>query len=196
MPPEDAAAGATPVQDAPPPNEDTQGATVVVDDEVLRDVEGTKKLIQNLRAYERGDKVPARVKRQLDEATAKVVEFENAGKSEVERANQRAIDLEKERDALHAQVRQLQLRSAVAERARTAGAVLADDLYRFIDTDAVETDDSGNPTNIDQIIADLKQTKPALFGPARPGDANGGVRTPAVSEGEDMNALIRRATGR
>lgn len=69
---------------------------------------------------------------------------------------------ESERDGLRADLHEERLRNAVISQAATLGVLNPEDAYRLIDRDALVTDDSGKPTNAEDVVKTLIQAKPYL----------------------------------
>ena len=131
-------------------------------------------------------------KRLKDAETAR----EQAGLSETERLNQRIAALEAENTDLKTKDGQRTVRLAVVEAATRLGFRNPEVAYKLLDTDAVETDDSGAPKNIDRLLAGLAQTDPYLLKPntAQP-DYGGGNRGATPPQQPSMSELLRRASG-
>lgn len=123
----------------------------------------------------------------LKAKAAKFDELEQANKTELEKAQERAAQLEKEAaDA-----------KALAQRTKVDSAIVAEAARRGADTEAVldatslrgslEFDDDGAPTNIAEAVDALLKAKPFLVtgGPTR-GSADQGARP-----GGDANQLTR-----
>ncbi|GAA2484646.1 hypothetical protein GCM10010406_21140 [Streptomyces thermolineatus] len=123
---------------------------------------------------------------------ARLKEFEDRDKSDLEKATERA-------SAAEQRMSELRDRAVRAEVKALASAQFADpsDASAFLDLSAYVTDDGDiDSTAIERDLADLLKTKPHLAKAAPPPSFDAGPRTTA-STGTDMNALIRQAaTGR
>lgn len=157
------------------------------DDDDDFDPKAAKDLIRTLRKSERD------LKKSVTNLQGKVSEFENANKSDLEKAQQRADAAEKRASELEAKVKAAEIRGAVADAARSSGAIYPDDVYALIQ-DKIEIGAEGSPSNVQDLIKDLRTSRPALFGRPSNGDgASGKGRTP---QSDDVNTMIRRAAGR
>ncbi len=117
-------------------------------------------------------------------AEQRLAELENAGKSELDK-------LTGERDALRERVQTQQQRlgrASVIEAATKANAVVPRAIYGLM-RDDIEFDDDGEPTNIDALIAALRQDDASLF-KASAGSADGGKRGESATD-TDLNSLLR-----
>lgn len=115
---------------------------------------------------------------ELKAAAARLAEIEEANKSDLEKATARADALEKERDAVRAEAREIKIRSAVlAEAAKPDRKVVDPDLVATLLTPDLELDDDGAPTNIASAMDSLLEARPYLVasGGSR-GDADQGAR--------------------
>lgn len=125
----------------------------------------------------------------------KVDEFEEAGKSELEKAIGERDSLLKQLEAERQRSRGLTARNAVADAAGKANAISTNAVYALI-RDSIEYDDeSGEPTNVAALIAQAKKDEPSLFKAAN-GSGDGGRGGAATGDETDMNAMLRAAAGR
>ena len=150
--------------------------------------------IRKLRPYEKGEKLPTPIAKELEELRGKVKTFEDAKLSDAEKSQARIAELEAENGSLKGNAQQIELRYMLATEATKAQALDAADMWRHIDANAVERDKSGAVTNLAALIEDLKKAKPYLFGAAKAGSFDGGARGTAPA-GQNMNDLLRQAAG-
>jgi hypothetical protein len=123
-------------------------------------------------------------------------------KAEQERANEtaeqtavrEAAERETERQRLLDENRTLKVDGAVRSAAESAKAHDPETVLALIGS-KVTLDDSGKPTNVADLLADLRQTKPFLFKRSGVNAGEGNGQEPDGGEG-DMNAAIRRSAGR
>lgn len=110
--------------------------------------------------------------RELKALQAKVAEFENANKSEAEKAAAERDAAIKRADAAEQKVRSSNARSAVYEAVGVTASPRA--IYALI-RDDLEFDDDDEPTNVAELIAREKKADPTLFR-ASAGINDGGAR--------------------
>lgn len=91
-------------------------------------------------------------------------EREDAEKSEVQKAQERVLALEKEKETLLASQRTKGAQYDVAVKAAKLGIVDPDAAYKLMDQGKIEFDDAGNPTNTEVLLQDLIKNKPYLVG--------------------------------
>ena len=120
---------------------------------------------------------------------------DEAAKSEMQKAIERAEAAEKARDEGLAQVKAYQLRLTTVEAARRLGFRNPDIAHRLVSDSEVEYNADGVPKNIDTLLTKIAASDPYLVnGQAGRPDLGGGPRgTPAPP---DVNSMIRRAAGR
>jgi len=136
----------------------------------------------------------AAVRREAAGYRTKLKAYEDADKSESDKANERIAELERERDALAAARREDTLRLAASAAARKLGFRNPDLAYRFVASGSVEYDDAGQPKNVERLLEDIAKVDPYLV--QGTGDWGGGPRGTAASGADDMNAIIRQRAGR
>lgn len=94
-------------------------------------------------------------KKRADDLAAKLAEHEQAKLSETEKAVARAEAAEKALTETQERLRSQALRHAVATAAAAASFHNPADAYRFLDLDAIEFDDDGEPKGITEAVAAL-----------------------------------------
>lgn len=135
------------------------------------------------------------LKKELGEARAALKKLEKDRESDEEKtrtAEERIAAMEAKLASGDTRVAKQALRAAAA----AAGAIYPEDIPRLVSGE-VEFDDDGEPTNADDLVEALKKSKPALFGTARPGSADGGAR--GGGDGgkvPTMDERLRAAAGR
>ena len=149
--------------------------------------------IAKLRQYERGEQLPRKVDTELKALRGKVKEFEDAQKSEGEKAAERIAELERDSASKDERIQALTIRGAFSKTAREAGALYPDDAYKLADLSKVEYNEDGEPTNLDAIVEDLKANRPAMFGQERPPSFEGGRRGDSTPSGPTMDDRLRAA---
>jgi len=124
-------------------------------------------------------------------------EREQADLSETERRDARIKELESKEQGWEREKRDLRLQTAITAAGTKAGALYPEQLYRLVDSGAIEWNDAGQPRNLTSVVNGMKTEYPALFrshGGAGNADAGAGSTTPPADV--SMNTLMRRAAGR
>ena len=94
-------------------------------------------------------------------------------------------------------LRQQGVRSEVAMASARLGVVDPEAAYRLLDTDDLDFDDKGQPTNVEAALKNLIRERPWLAQPRAPrAGADGGAGGAAPRTGASMNDVLRQATGR
>ena len=115
--------------------------------------------------------------------------------------NSQDKELKKQLDELMANNNQLltdlettKINTAIMLEAKDA--IDANDILKFIDRDKIKTNSKGEVVGAEKAIADLRETKPYLFG--KPSHSKVGTDTGSADDkgGISMNNLIRKASGR
>lgn len=175
--PTDADAGATPTADAIDTN--------TTDDEKLGDA-GKSALDAERRARKAAEK-------QLREAAERLKSYEDANKSDLEKATS-GWEAEKSRaDQLAARLADRDKADAIRTAAVDAKAIDADVIVALVSS-AITLDDNGTPVGIAEAINDLKARKPVLFDETPHGYADGSPkgRTAAPKTTADAFAQATR----
>ncbi|MBC8140011.1 MAG: hypothetical protein H7Y38_01070 [Armatimonadetes bacterium] len=108
-------------------------------------------------------------------------ERENATKTDMQKAADRAAEAEKKVAAAEATLRETYLRLDVERAARKLSIVDEDAAFRLMDTGAVKFDANGKPQNVEALLAELVKAKPYLAG--EPGGSGGSPTNPARPRG-------------
>lgn len=93
--------------------------------------------------------------------------------SEQQKRERRLAELEQERATWEQERKAVYLTSAVNALSSRLGLVDADAVTRLIDTSAVEYDEAGHPTNVEELVRALLRSKPYLAGRPQPPVATG-----------------------
>ncbi len=133
------------------------------------------------------------LKREKTQLTGKVSEYEKGQLTATEKLQKELDELKGRNEALERAQTTAIIRDAVADAARQEGAVYPEDIYRLLDSDAIEVED-GKVKNAAKLVTALKAARPALFGNSSADGQKG--RQQQGADGGDMNSLIRRAAGR
>lgn len=153
-----ASSGVTPPQ-TPPPATGNQSHEIPEGD-VNALPAWAKTLVQNLRQSER-----------------KLRQFEERDKTELQKAQDEAARLQGELDKAQGTIRDHRLSSVFADAATKAGAIDSTLLYS-VAKDQIKTGSDGQPTNLDEVVKNLKAAHPTQFRAVRqvPGvDAGAGT---------------------
>lgn len=118
---------------------------------------------------------------------------DEASLSELEKANRRVSELERERDDLLGRDQERKLHIASVEAAARLGFRSPELAFKLLDRADVEFDEDGSPKNVEKLLGTVLEREPYLAKPNVPGDFGGGVRGTAPSTTLDMNDLLRRA---
>jgi len=145
-------------------------------------------LIQNQRRNER------QLTTAKEAAEAKVAEFENASKTELEKATAKIAELEAKVAEANSREAMRAISGEVADTAKRMGAVYPDDVYALV-SGKLEIKD-GKATNIEDVVKELATSRPMLF-QASNIDQRKTNQTQQTGEGNaGMNAMIRTGLGR
>ena len=193
MPEAQSAAGAPAATDAQPPAGTTDAPAATEDDgaapsetasaisldEAKKLRTEAKSLRTRLKAYEEAEAARA-----------------DADKSAEQRAADRIAALETELATERSTRQAMALQVATIGVARKLGFRDPDLAHQLLNAAEVEYDESGTPRNVERLLADRAKQYPYLINGTS--DYGGGPRgTPgAATSDADMNALIRRRTGR
>lgn len=122
---------------------------------------------------------------ELKAKASKFDELEQQNKTELEKANERAAQLEREHAEALQQLQDSRLRTAVVTEAAKRNVVDPDAALALLDRANLEFGDDGTPTNIADAMDQLLKARPYLVGGGRPaGTADLGARGGAVGQGQ------------
>lgn len=135
--------------------------------------------------------VQAAKRRAQQEAEESRARQEAEAKGEYQRL---LADAEKQRDEYRNSIRQMEAERVVEVFAKRSNAEHPEVIYRLIKDD-LEYGDDGKPTNVEELVADLKRDYPRYFvAPVAVGaDAGKSGGDPTTG---DMNQVLRRAANR
>lgn len=108
----------------------------------------------------------AEYRRKLRELEQTVRQHEEAKLSETERLQKRLAELEREQAQWQRERQERTLRYETMLAASKLGIVDPDVAYRLLDMTALEFDEDGRPTNLEQALRELLRTRPYLAGAA------------------------------
>jgi len=113
-----------------------------------------------------------------EDLKAKAAEFDKlqeSQKTELEKANERAAKLEREKTAAEELAQRRTVESSIVAEAAKRG-VDPDIAVAMIDRASIDFDDDGTPSNLASVMDALLQAKPSLAGGARGTSADQGAR--------------------
>lgn len=129
-------------------------------------------------------------------AETEVQRFKTAQMTEQERAQEAAKQEKARADRLQSDLQLARLESHVAVNATKYGIADPRAVVRLLPATEIEFGDDGAPKNLDKVITAMKTEFPILFGQARGSSDGGAGRGAGAQPTEDMNSMIRRASGR
>lgn len=149
------------------------------DDEPF-DKERALATIRKLRENERATKAQLK---EMDELRTKLQEFENAGKSEVERKDAEIAQVREKATAAEQRAAELEqryqgalIRAAIEREAHKQGAVDAEAVYALVDRSALQIEDDGTVKGADKAVETLLKAKTYLVGTGGSGSGSSGTR--------------------
>jgi len=110
---------------------------------------------------------------ELKAAKAELDKIRDGEKTELQKAQERAQQLERERDEAQTSAKETRLRSAIVAEAAKKGVSDPQDAIALIDRSKLQLDDDGNPTNIAEAMEALLEAKPYLAGGGNDGRVTG-----------------------
>lgn len=141
-----------------------------------------------LKALEAERKRARELERELKQLRQWKEEREKADMSELERAQREAEDARRRAEELEQRYRRAAIRSEVIRMAAQYNLADPDDAFLLLNQDAIEFDeDSGQPTNIEDLIKDLAKQKPYLVKATQPPEG-----PPETPKGADTTKLSEK----
>lgn len=129
-----------------------------------------------------------------EKALAKALKtYEDAQKTDVQKATDRIAELERENADLVARAQESTVRMAVLDAATRLGFRSPELAYRALDRTLIEFKDDGTPRNVDKLLRELLEREPYLGKPGT--DFGGGPRGQTPTSQPSMNELLRAARG-
>jgi hypothetical protein len=123
----------------------------------------------------------------LKDAEARIVELE-ASKTDEGIAAERD-DYQQKYETLFQQHRTEKISRLVSDVAREQGAIEPDAVAKLIDQSKIEWNDDGEPSNVNDVVIELKNTYKRLFGVT--GKGNAGTRNERGSDHEGLSTTQR-----
>lgn len=167
-----------------PENDDAGGGTEGNDADPLAKLDDKAKAAIEERVKAASNAAATAARRDAEKVAkdlqTKLSAIEGSTKTEAEKLAARLKVLEDDNASKTARLRDRDAESIVTKAATKAGAPDADVVYRYLRSD-IQFDDDGKPTNVAELLRELKEDKPSLFkktaGPADAGGGNGSKPT-------------------
>lgn len=131
---------------------------------------------------------------ELKARAAKLDEIEEQSKTDLQKAQDRAAELERDNAAVTARANDALLRASVIAEAARRNVVDPDAAFALIDRDSLTLDGEGRPTNIADAMESLLKAKPYLVGGGRAGNADLGARTRSDGPSQLTHADLKNMT--
>lgn len=131
---------------------------------------------------------------ELKARAAQLDEIEQQSKTDLQKAQERAAELERENAATTARANDALLRASVIAEAARRNVVDPDAAFALIDRDSLTLDGEGRPTNIADAMDSLLKAKPYLVGGGRAGNADLGARTRSDGPSQLTHADLKNMT--
>lgn len=128
-----------------------------------------------------------------DDLKAKAAELDKireGEQSELEKAQARAEAAEQREKEAAQRARETSLRASVIAEAAKRNVVDPDAAYALLDRAALEADDDGNPTNLEDVFDVLLESKPYLVGQKGGSSADQGARGGSAKGQISRDALV------
>lgn len=111
--------------------------------------------------------------------------FREAQLSDVEKAQKRLADLERANSDYQRELQEVRLTRAIERKAQALGIIDPEAATKLLDWSELDYDESGNPKNLDKLLASLVSAKPYLVAtqaaqPQRPPASSGGATNPGA----------------
>lgn len=133
----------------------------------------------------------------LKKKAAEFDKWQEAQKSDLQKAQEAAKKAQEERDRALATANERLIKAEVKAIAVELGLVDADAAYALMDRSGVKVKDDGSVEGVKAALEALLKAKPYLKGAAKPGSVGVGTNPGAGNAGQsNMNTFIRRAAGR
>lgn len=137
-------------------------------------------------------------RKDAEKARARVSEFEDANKTELEKRDDALKASDERATAAEQRLRDANARSAVTDAATKANATSTRAVYALIRSDLEFDDETGEPTNVTALLKAAQKDEPSLFR-ASNGSGDGGAGGGAGGDSNvktDLNTLLRQSMRR
>ena len=131
--------------------------------------------------------------KQLKAMRTQLAAFEDANKSETQKATDAATAAKAEADTYRTRYEGMVVRSAITDAAVAARAIDPATVVALV-RDAVTLDDDGDPVGVDKAVAALVKSKPFLFHATPAGARDAAAGTPvALNDGDALSSSLLAA---
>jgi len=132
-------------------------------------------------------------KRQAEKHQRELEKLQRANMTEAEKAKAERDDATRRATQLETELRETKVRSRFETAAAKAGAIDPEAAYKLANTASLKVKDDGSIEGIDQALADLRKSRPYLFGQKTSTGTPGGaaVSTPPSNPNQAVNDAIR-----
>lgn len=127
----------------------------------------------------------------VEELIEKFTSFEDANKSDREKLETELNRYKTEAESATKELREFRAREALRDAVNALPNVYDPSTVVDLAMSLVEYDDSGQPANIEDALATLKERRPKLF-PAAAGSGDGGKGGNGGTTDTDLNTLLRQ----
>lgn len=152
-------------------------------------------VISQQKAAEEARRDAAKHRTRANALETEKTEFERLSETADQTAQRERAEADAERERLRQEVRELKVGAKVRSAAEAAKAFDPDVVMVMIG-DKVTLNDNGDPTNVPELLAELRTDKPFLFKRTTTNAGDGNDEPGGGDAKSDMNAGIRRAAGR
>lgn len=186
----------TPNGSTPPVETTTTAGTGETPATTTTSSDDTQRQLDELRAaLKKANAEAASHRHKANELDRLKAETEAAKLSETEKLQKKLAELQSQHDNVTRQSQERIINYEVRLQAATMGIVDPDAAAKLLDWSAIEYNDDGSPTNIDDLLKKLAKAKPYLVGkPAAP--TSGGATNPPRSQSSAPPPLSREAISR
>ncbi|MGI5844494.1 MAG: phage scaffolding protein [Candidatus Xenobium sp.] len=132
-------------------------------------------------------------KRQAEKHQRELEKLQRANMTEAEKAKAERDDATRRATQLETELRETKVRSRFETAAAKAGAIDPEAAYKLANTASLKVKDDGSIEGIDQALADLRKSRPYLFGQKTSTGTPGGaaVSPPPSNPNQAVNDAIR-----
>lgn len=129
--------------------------------------------------------------KQLKAAQAQLKAFEDANKTEAQKAADAATQAQQAADTYRTRYEGMVVRTAVTDAAVAAKAIDPATVYALVKDD-ITLDDNGDAVGVDKAVAELVKAKPFLFNttPGGARDVNAGRGSYALNDGDSLSKAL------
>jgi hypothetical protein len=132
-------------------------------------------------------------RRQAEKHQRELEKLQRANMTEAEKAKAERDDATRRATQLETELRETKVRSRFETAAAKAGAIDPEAAFKLANTASLKVKDDGSIEGIDQALAELRKSRPYLFGQKTSTGTPGGatVSTPPSNPNQAVNDAIR-----